>query len=312
MNHLGRLLCGELDGPAARVLFVSGANPAVMSPDQTRVLRGLARDDVFTVVHEQVLTDTAALADVVLPCTTHFEADDIAHSYGSYTLQRMRRLIEPVGESRTNDEVAAALAARLGFPAASFDPDPEAMLERVVFDGGGAEGARVLREPGATVQFATVFPTFADRRARLHDPSGQVPAPVYLPLMSQYPLTLISPATNRTINSILGEVRAAEAVVAINPSDAAARQVTDGDTVRLWNDQASLEVPCRIDAGVRPGVVVLPKGLWRRHVAGGLTANTLVPDTIDDLAGGACFNDARVEAALLVTGGSTEPSNEHP
>ena len=186
------------------------------------------------------------------------------------------------------------------------------MLERVVYDGGGAEGRAVLREPGATVQFATVFPTFADRRARLHDPSGQVPAPVYLPLDSHYPLTLISPATNRTINSILGEVRAADAVLAINPSDAAARQVTDGDTVRLWNDQASLEVPCRIDAGVRPGVVVLPKGLWRRHVAGGLTANALVPDTIDDLAGGACFNDARVEAALLVTGGSTEPSNEHP
>ena len=71
-------------------------------------------------------------------------------------------------------------------------------------------------------------------------------------------------------------------------------------------------MPCRIDAGLRDGVVVLPKGLWRRHVPGGLTANALAPDTIDDLAGGACFNDARVEAALMVTGGSTKPSTEHP
>ena len=122
MNHLGRLLCGELAGPPARVLFVSGANPAVMAPDQVRVLRGLAREDLFTVVHDQVLTDTAALADVVLPCTTHFEADDLAHSYGSFTLQRMPPVIAPVGESRPNDEVAAALAARLGLPAAVLRP----------------------------------------------------------------------------------------------------------------------------------------------------------------------------------------------
>ena len=190
MNHIGRALCGELDGPPARVLFVSGANPAVMAPDQVRVLRGLVRDDLFTVVHDQVLTDTAALADVVLPCTTHFEADDVAHSYGSFTLQRMPRVIAPVGESRTNDEVAAALAVRLGFPPASFDPDPVAMLDKVVLDGGGADGPRVLREPGGTVQFATLFPTFADRRARLHDPTGEVPVPAYLPLESDYPLAL--------------------------------------------------------------------------------------------------------------------------
>lgn len=312
MNHIGRLLCGELDGPPARVLFVSGANPAVMAPDQRRVLRGLASEDVFTVVHDQVLTDTAALADVVLPCTTHFEADDLAHSYGSFTLQRMPRLIEPVGESRTNDEVASALAVLLGLPATSFDPDPVAMLERIVLDGATAEGARVVRAPGATVQFASVFPTFADRRARLHDPSGEVPAPTYAPLDSPYPLALVTPASNRTINSILGEVHAAEAVVTMSPVDASARSLRDGDVVRLWNDQASIELPCRIDAGLRAGVVAMPKGLWRRHVPAGLTANAFVPDTINDLAGGACFNDARVEVTRVATGARPNRRSRNP
>ena len=170
MNHIGRALCGELDGPPARVLFVSGANPAVMAPDQVRVLRGLARDDLFTVVHDQVLTDTAALADVVLPCTTHFEADDVAHSYGSFTLQRMPRVIEPVGESRTNDEVAAALAVRLGFPAASFDPDPVAMLER---DRARRRWRR--RRPGAAR--ARQHRAVRDAVPHLRRPAGPPPRP---------------------------------------------------------------------------------------------------------------------------------------
>ena len=304
MNQLGRLLCGELDGPAAAVLFVSGANPAVMSPDQVRVLRGLARDDLFTVVHEQVMTDTAAMADVVLPATTHFEADDLAASYGSFTMQRMRPVIDRVGESRTNDEVAAALAERLGFPPASFDADPTTIIDRIVVDEGGAEGARVLREAGTTVQFDTTFPSFDDRRARLHQPDSELPVPAFQPLeRSGFPLALLSPATNRTINSMLGEVLSAEAVLAVSPADAAARALVDKQPVRVWNDQASLVVPCRVDGSLRPGVVVLPKGLWRRHVAGGLTANALVPDTVNDLAGGACFNDARVEVAPVAEAG---------
>ena len=102
---------------------------------------------------------------------------------------------------------------------------------------------------------------------------------------------------------MLGEVLPAEAVLAVSPADAAARGLDDGRPVRVWNDQASLVVPCRVDGSLRPGVVVLPKGLWRRHVPGGLTANALVPDTVNDLAGGACFNDARVEVAAVAEAG---------
>jgi len=136
MNRVGAILCGEEPGaPAARLLFVQGANPAVTAPDQTTMLRGLAREDLFTVVHDQVLTDTARFADVVLPATTHFEAEDVAHSYGSYVVQPVRAVIDRVGESRTNDELASGLASRLGLDPEEFDPDPARLARRMATHG---------------------------------------------------------------------------------------------------------------------------------------------------------------------------------
>jgi anaerobic selenocysteine-containing dehydrogenase len=312
MNHFGRLLCGELDGPAAAVVFVQGANPAVMCPDQPRVLRGLAREDLFTVVHDQVLTDTARYADVVLPATTHFEADDLAVSYGSYTLQRMTPIIPRAGTSRTNDEVSAALAERLGYPADRFDADPQPLLDAVMLDGpppGPDAPARTLRRAGTTVQFRDTFPSWPSRRARLHVPDSELPLPRYAPLTSSYPLALVSPANHRTINSIFGDTLPAPAVLSLHPDDAAARGVQDGQAVRVWNDQGALHVPCRLDRTLRPGVCSIPKGLWLRDVGGG-NANRLTPDTISDLAGGACFNDARVEVALAEGVAPDNPSIE--
>jgi len=298
MNLLGPFLCGELEGPPARVLFVQGANPVAMNPDQVRVRRGLARDDLFTVVHEQVMTDTARFADVVLPATTHFEVDDLAVSYGSYVTHRMRPVIPRVGESRTNDEVSAAIAQRLGYPAEVFDADPERMIAAMTVDEP-IEGARLVRAAGSTVGFRDVFPTHADGKAHLHDPTSNRPVPTYAGLDSAYPLTLLSPATHRTINSMLGEFNSAPAVISMHPDDAAARSVVDGERVRVWNDLASIVLPAQIDRDLRPGVCVVPKGLWSSQVEGELTANALVPTTLSDLADGACFNDARVEVAAL-------------
>ena len=302
MNRLGPALCGDLDGAPISVLFVQGANPAVMNPDQLAVLQGLRRDDLFTVVHDQVLTDTARFADVVLPATTHLEADDGAKSYGSFTLQRMAPVIDRVGQSRTNDEVARAIADGLGYPADLYDPAPEAGIAGVIVDGEGCGGTRVLREPGTTVQFRDTFPSFADRRAQLHDPDGELPLPSFQPLpsMTDCPLTLISPATNRTINSMLAEFNAPEAVVRLSPVDADCRKIVSGDRVRVFDHRASLELPAVVDEALRPGVCSIPKGLWRRHTDGEITANAFVPSTISDLAGGACFNDARVDVARVI------------
>jgi anaerobic selenocysteine-containing dehydrogenase len=301
MNDVGALLCGELEGwdVPARVLVVQGANPAASAVDQVTMLRGLARESVFTVVHEQVMTDTAALADVVLPATTHFEAADVAVSYGAYMLQPIDPVIERVGESRTNDELAAGLATRLGFAAMAFDPDPARLLERVIADGGGP-GPRRLRAGGSTVQFVDTFPSSG--RARLHDPESELPLPRFREIdlaegAGAYPLTLLSPATARTVNTMFAEFDPPPAVIAISPGDAQARGLGDGDRVRVTGPSAEIELPCRVDPSVRDGVCTIPKGLWRRHVDGALTANAFVSRASSDLARGACFNDARVEVA---------------
>ena len=295
MNHLGRVLCNEDEEEApSHFLFVQGANPAATFPNQRRVLAGLARDDLFTVVHDQVLTDTARFADVVLPATTHFEADDLAASYGTFTLQRMRPAIGPVGESRTNDEVSAALASRLGYPPESFDPDPERIIAAVVTADRPLEHAVVLRPAGGTVQFRDTHPT-PDGRARLYAPESELPLPRYRALDDPYPLTLLSPATSRTINSIFGEFNGPAACVTLHPHDADERGIAPGDTVVVFNDRAEVTLPAAVDGDLLPGICSIPKGLWHRSSPCGLTANALVPDELSDLAGGACFNDARVD-----------------
>jgi anaerobic selenocysteine-containing dehydrogenase len=296
MNRLGADLCDTALDPPIAVLFVQGANPAASNPNQKAVHAGLARDDLFTVVHDQVLTDTTRFADVVLPATTHFEARDVADSYGAYVLQETPAVIDRVGESRTNNEVAAALAQRFGFPAERFDPDPAVVLANAVTDGHGATGARPLRDVGATVQFRDTFPGFESKRARLSG-LAEIGVPSYRPLDDAFPLALLSPASAKTINTMFGEFDGPDAIVRVNPDDAVARGLADGATVRVFNDLGEIELPMRVDADLRPGVVTIPKGLWCRALSGGLTANALVPDTLSDLAGGATFNDARVELA---------------
>ncbi|UDY34725.1 molybdopterin-containing oxidoreductase family protein [Dermatobacter hominis] len=291
MNRIGRDL---LDAdPPVRVLFVQGANPAVMAPDQRSVLAGLGRDDLFTVVHEQVMTDTAALADIVLPATTSFESGrDVAVGYGAYAASPIRQVIPRVGESRTNAEVAEGLAQRLGLSGYGVDDVPPPPVP----------DRAVSTRPDGTVQFGpagapgTTLPDGG--RARLVLGPGSDRLPVFRELDGgEHPLTLLSPATTRTINSIFAEFDPPRAAVTMHPDDAGARGVATGDEVRVFNERAELRLPAVVDAAVRPGVVVIPKGLWRRHVGGGLTANALVPDDVEATVGGAVFNDTTVEVA---------------
>ena len=279
---------------APRVLVIQGANPAVTSVDQVGMLRGLANESVFTVVHEQVMTDTATYADVVLPATSHFEIDDVVGSYGSYTAQRNSKVIDRVGESRSNGEVAEALAVALGFDRDEFDASAEA-IEALVGESL-CTGSVVVREEGSTVQFKDVFPSFDDGRMRLWRENHELAGPRFVELVDErHPLTLITPATTFTINSMFADTAPPPAVVKVSPADARARGIVDGALVHVFNDRASISLPANVDATMRDGVCSIPKGLWRRHVVGGLTANAFAPDTSTDLSDGACFNDARVE-----------------
>jgi anaerobic selenocysteine-containing dehydrogenase len=310
-NQLGALLTDPGSEPAVRVLFVQGANPAVMNPAQAKVLAGLARHDLFTVVHDQVLTDTAQFADVVLPATTHFEVDDVAVAYGAYATQPVRAVIDRVGESRTNDEVAAGLAARLGFdagPGEPFDPSTE-RLQRLLMPEGTADSV-VVRSPGTSVQFRDLWPGTPDRRARLvaeaasgvATDGGPARVPTYAALASSQPLSLLTPATPATINSIFGESAPsspARVAVHLHPADASARGLVDGQAVSVSDGRAEVRTVVAVDPDLRPGVATMAKGLWREALGGGFTANVFAPDELSDLAGGATFNDARVEVSAL-------------
>ncbi|MDH4064938.1 MAG: molybdopterin-dependent oxidoreductase, partial [Acidobacteriota bacterium] len=309
MNHVGRELTSPSGAPI-RSLFVYNCNPAATLPDQARVIEGLQREDLFTVVFDQVLTDTATYADVVLPATTFFEHYDYAKAYGPLSLQLARPVIEPVGESRSNTDVFMDLVRRLGL---ARDDDPEDDLDAMLATLAGVpptigdqirENGRA--EPpfgGRPVQFVDVFPQTPDRKVHLCPPALDAEAPLGLygyqgdPGSDRFPLALISPGSDRTISSTLGELPRPDVRLEVHPTDAETRGIEDGDDVRVFNEQGEVHVKARVTPLVRPGTVSMPKGVWRRHTSNGWTSNVLAPDALADLGGGACFNDARVNVA---------------
>ena len=307
MNQLGRALT-EYRNPPVQMLFVYNCNPLTTMPDQNRVLRGLSRDDLFTVVFEQVFTDTARYADVVLPAPTFLEQYDIAKAYGPIALQLVRPVIEPQGEARSNAAVFSELAERLGVGRTEEDfetllrvagrmPDP---LRTELLE----QGAATPPHEGAPIQFVDVFPLTADRKIDL-DPDIPVASTEGLygyqpdPATERFPLALISPATDKQISSTLGELRERPAVVHIHPADAAERGIEQHDAVRVFNALGEVQAPANLTADIHRGTVAMSKGIWRKNTYNGFTSNALVPDTLTDLGGGACFNDARVQVALL-------------
>ena len=313
MNRLGRALL-EYRDPPIQMLFVYNCNPVATMPNQNLVLKGLAREDLFTVVFDQVMTDTAKLADVVLPATTFLESYDVAQSYGLTNLQLVRPVIEAVGNARPNVEVFAELATRLGLEVdTNYGSDVEALIrltadlpdeaQHELMDSGFAEGVA----GGRPIQFIDVFPRTPDRKVCLFPEKLERESVNGLyrykdkPTSSDYPLTLISPATEKTICSTLGELRSRVASLHIHPEDAEPRGLTTGDTVRVFNDLGEVHCLVTLNADMRQGTVGLPKGLWRMSTLNGSTANALVSDDLTDIGGGAIFNDARVQVARVVT-----------
>jgi anaerobic selenocysteine-containing dehydrogenase len=312
MNRLGEALT-ELDDPPVTVLFVYNCNPLATMPNQEKVRRGLERADLFTVVFDQVLTDTARYADVVLPATTFLEHGELSRGYGAMVLNRMRPVIAPVGEARSNPEVFGALCRLLDL---SRPDEPQTAGEiadailadhprpgpiRAALDRDGMAEPPVVRESGKLVQFEDIFPATPDRKVNLFPGAldAETPSGLYRfrpdPATPRHPLALISPATARAVSSTLAQLDRREAALEMHPDDAAARGIVEGDGVRVYNELGEVRCAAAISGDLRPGVVCLPKGLWSRHTRSGTTANALCPDSLTDFAGGACFNDARVE-----------------
>jgi anaerobic selenocysteine-containing dehydrogenase len=313
MNHLGRALT-EYNDPPVKVLFVYNCNPAVTVPDQRRILKGLEREDLFTVVFEQVMTDTALYADVVLPATTFLEGYDFAKAYGPINIDLARPVVDAVGEARSNADVFGDLCSRLDLLRGD-EPAGELELTVRVLDslpGTIGQDLRAGLSPAppcgaAPIQFVDVFPNTPDRKVNLFPDELESDAPSGLyryqpdPATDLFPLALISPASERTITSTLGELPRPDAKLLMHPADAEVRRLEDGDMVRIFNELGEVHCPLSVVPAIRRGTVSLPKGLWRRSVKNGFTATSLVPDTLTDLAGGACFNDARVQVASLAS-----------
>src|SRR4051812_36475467 len=311
MNHLGRALT-EYNDPPVNVLFVYNCNPAATVPDQRRILKGLEREDLFTVVFEQVMTDTALYADVVLPNTTFLEGYDFAKGYGSISLDLGRPVIDAVGEARPNADVFGDLCTRLGL---LKDDEPSGELDLMVTvlnrlpDQIGrdlGEGRAATPPCGlAPVQFVDVFPNTTDRRVNLFPAALEASAPIGLyrfqpdPQTERFPLALISPSSERTISSTLGELPRPDVKLLMHPDDAAARGLEENDIVRIFNDLGEVHCALTVAPMIRPGTISLPKGIWRRSTRNHSTGTALVPDTLTDIGGGACFNDARVQVASL-------------
>ncbi len=288
LSRLGRELAEARD-PPIRACWIYNINPVATVPDQRRVVEELSRPGRFIVVHEQVWTDTCDLAEVVLPATTFLEHKELSRAYSGYAWHWAEPVIPPVGEARSNHAVLAALGERLGLgPSPSEDELGAEILSH--FPGGlSFERLREQRSVGlpAPVQFVEVRPP---GRVQL------APAPRYRPppADAQRPLILISPATSAAISSTLYEGHR-DVPLELHPQDADARGLVEGQLVRAFNGQGEVLARLRIQPALRPGVCLLPKGIWREATRNGWTSNALIPDHVDEQGGGACYNDARVE-----------------
>jgi anaerobic selenocysteine-containing dehydrogenase len=313
---IGRNLCDPHLDPPIQGLFVYNHNPLIVHPDQNTMRRGLARDDLFTVACDVVLTDSVRYADIVLPASSHFEYADLYPSYGHHFLQRAEPVIPPVGESLPNTEIFRRLARRFGFTEAALQAtDAELMDAALALDDPRLQG----HQPSQLALDQALPMTFDGQDAMLfrttmpHTPSGKIelqssylerayqrPLPTYRPVQSVYPLTLITPSSDQRTTSTFGNLRYSNAVwLDMHPHDAAARGLRAGMQVRVWNDLGEVHLPLRLTEDVRPGVVCSFKGAWLRTSDNGQTVSALAPTHYADLCDGACYNDTRVEVALL-------------
>jgi anaerobic selenocysteine-containing dehydrogenase len=313
---IGRDLLDPRLSPPLKGIFIYNHNPVIVHPDQNTMRQGLLRPDLFTVVCDIVKTDTVLFADVVLPSSSHFEYPDLYPAYGQHFLQRAEPIIPPVGESLPNTEIFRRLAHRFGFTDPAFQAtDAELMDEALALDDPRLQGLKPSTLPldqalpmqfndSDAMLFETTFPKTPSGKVELQsaylDTAYGAPLPTFRRVESRYPLSLISPGSDKRTTSTFGGLHYSDEVwLDMHPQDAAIRSLIDGTTVRIWNDQGEVHLRLRITDDVRPGVVCTLKGAWLRTSDNGQTVSALVPSHYADLCEGACFNDTRVEVARL-------------
>jgi anaerobic selenocysteine-containing dehydrogenase len=312
--------------PRIRALYVYNSNPVAVAPDSAKVVKGFSREDLFTVVHEQFLTDTCDYADIVLPATTQLEHHDVHTAYGHLYVVANSPAIAPVGESLPNSEAFRRLAARMGFAEECFRDSDEDICRQALESSNprmrGIEWRELKAKGWQRLNLPERFAPFA--QGNFGTPSGKCefysatakgmgvdPLPTYIPpresvsdaaLAKKYPLAIISPPNRHFLNSSFANLpfaiaEAKEPSLDINPGDARARGIRDGDRVRIFNDRGSLTAKARVSDRAREGVVVALSVWWKKLSADRKNANELTAQALTDIGGGATFYDCLVDVA---------------
>ena len=328
MTRLGEALT-RIDDPPVKALIVYNANPGSVAPDRQNVLRGLRREDLFTVVLEHFQTDTADYADVLLPATTQLEHDDLHKAYGHLYAMYNKRSIEPVGEALPNSEIFRRIAAAMHLDFPELRETDEALMRAALTGTGEVMNGVTLEalQKHGSVRLNLPSPHVPFRRGvTLKTPSGKIEIesqqvaalgldalPCYVPpyeseerdpaLARRFPLALLSPPAHEFLNSTFANVAslrrsAGKPTLEIHADDAHARSIADGARVKVYNDRGTFTADAVITDRVRPGVVSAPSVWWGRLTSDGANANQTTSQALTDIGRGATFYDNLVDVAL--------------
>jgi molybdopterin guanine dinucleotide-containing S/N-oxide reductase-like protein len=325
MVELGKAL-NAVNDPPVKALFVYNCNPAAVCPEHNLVVRGLKREDLFTVVHEQFFTDTTDYADILLPATTFFEQKDLVKSYGHIYLQVSQQAIEPLGECKSNVDLFRELAQRMGFEDPCFHETVDEIIDSALASGApqlkGITRERLEHEPQVRLNvhgdenekpwlpFANGFLT-PNGKARLYDATliayGMDPVAEFVPPeesrhtenAKRYPLELLARKADNFLNSSFVNLPSLQKMerqqeLEMSRQDAEARGIRDGERVRVFNERGEIFLTARVDGAVAPGVVGAKLG-WAKLSEGGININVLTSARLADLGGGATFYATLVE-----------------
>ncbi len=309
------LLLDETLDPPVMAIMIYNHNPVATHPDQVNMIKALARDDLFIVGCDVVMTDSMAFADVILPAASHFESDDIYGAYGQNYVQRAAPVIPYVGESLPNTEIFRRLAARFGYNEPMFKASDEELMDEAMDSADPRfEGVRPsqialhkaieMRHPDGNdlIMCKTVMPATKTGKIELYSEDLETRfgygVPRYEPVPQDLPLILITPSSAKRTNATFGGCEASQGleIVEMNPADAKARGLTEGDEVTVWNERGGVRLKLVVTDATRRSVLYSSKGTWRQTSETGLTANALIPSDIrTDIERGACYNETFVD-----------------
>jgi anaerobic selenocysteine-containing dehydrogenase len=307
MNQLGYALT-ELSTPPIMSMYVYHSNPAVVAPDQTMIIKGLRREDLFTVVHERFMTDTARYADIILPATSSLEHADIYRSYGHYGIQRAAALIPPVGESKSNWEVFQLLAQAMGFEEEFFQQTTDDLINQMITPPAPWIAGLDFTKLRAGLPIELPLPenyktTYLTRSGKieLYNPQDAESLPRYLePYGDEAPFYLMSTPSLYSLNSSFNErpdlLRKKEAAyLQMNNKDAEAKNLLDGQRVIAFNERGEVQFILKLTTTVPQGVVVVEGLFSRETMTGESTVNALTSQRLTDRAAGSTLYDVKVD-----------------